>query len=283
MHRKRSLYISLLVLAIIVAAFYAWQSTQRLESLNELEIKLETEKANHDRTELYGIDSILLAENYSTALKLYKDLIKQENDYLEHALLLRTKVANKLMWLEAEYAKSLAAQEDSIPNEIDSISAVIHQSYLRKMDSLDFAISKAKMQVENLKTQLANQTGEGYIKFTNAKGKTIYYVGETQKQTAHGKGVGLYESGSRYEGDWFHNKRHGNGKFYWPDGEKYEGAYLNDKRDGFGTYYWQNGEMYRGQWKEDYRSGKGVFFGADGEVIAKGIWKQDELIEVNKD
>ena len=282
--QKRTLVLILsLLLSVFLTCYYAWKFSKIESNLISVEQELNNEKARHNKTELYQIDSILLKGNYKTALSAYRELENLGNDALSNDLNTRIKMVNKIITLQNELIKVDTLQNDSLSLKLDSISKEIHLSYLRKLDSTDFAISKAQMQIENLKTQLKNKSGEGYIKFTNAKGKIIYYVGETQKQTAHGKGVGLYESGSRYEGEWFHNKRHGLGKFYWPDGEKYEGAYLNDKRDGFGTYYWPNGEMYRGQWKEDYRSGKGVFFGADGEVIAKGIWKQDELIEVNKD
>lgn len=38
--------------------------------------------------------------------------------------------------------------------------------------------------------------------------------------------------GSRYEGQFLHDKMHGNGKFYDLNGIIYEGKWLNGKKDG---------------------------------------------------
>ena len=69
---------------------------------------------------------------------------------------------------------------------------------------------------------------------------------------------------------------------YWPDGEYYEGSYLNDERSGIGTYTWPNGDKFIGEWARDMRNGEGIFYNKKGEVIAKGSWKNDELVSVSK-
>ena len=72
------------------------------------------------------------------------------------------------------------------------------------------------------------------------------------------------------------------GSFYWPDGEHYEGTYRNDRRTGQGTYIWPTGEKFVGEWENDERNGEGVFYGPEGNVVARGTWKDDELVEVEE-
>ena len=39
----------------------------------------------------------------------------------------------------------------------------------------------------------------------------------------HGRGVSVFASGSRFEGDFQDDKQHGQGTYTWADGDKYEG------------------------------------------------------------
>ena len=42
-----------------------------------------------------------------------------------------------------------------------------------------------------------------------------------------GKGVCIYPSGSKFEGQWVANKKEGTGRMDWPDGDSYEGEWCH--------------------------------------------------------
>ena len=124
------------------------------------------------------------------------------------------------------------------------------------------------------------------VKFPNANGKR------------HGKGVRVWASGNKYEGDWADDKPHGKGVFTWSSGDKYVGQFLLGRKEGFGlcTFGDEDGSpytcpmgvdhtnrgrdgsrmcSYEGCFQNDFRSGKGVFKCANGTQYV-GEWFQDE-------
>lgn len=60
-------------------------------------------------------------------------------------------------------------------------------------------------------------------------------AGGCQQVASQGVGVFFYDSGGKYEGEWFENLRHGRGKMNFPNGDEYEGEWEVDKRSGFGV------------------------------------------------
>jgi antitoxin component YwqK of YwqJK toxin-antitoxin module len=154
---------------------------------------------------------------------------------------------------------------------------------IRAYDSLLFELQKSQVQVDMLKRKLEEEDDGNYLTFTNRKGNTAHYVGEVKNGKAHGQGIAILNTGSRYVGEWKNNMRHGQGAFFWPDGEFYQGSYKDDIRHGQGTYFWPSGEKFSGQWANDQRNGMGIFYGEDGSIVARGVWKNDELVEVDKE
>lgn len=45
-----------------------------------------------------------------------------------------------------------------------------------------------------------------------------------------------YETGEKYEGDYYNDQKNGVGKMTYADGNTYEGEWRNDKRQGYGKY-----------------------------------------------
>lgn len=146
-------------------------------------------------------------------------------------------------------------------------------------DSLTLMLRQAERQILELRARVRQTTGPNYLTFRSGEGNETYYVGEIANGKANGKGVALLSTGSRYEGEWMNNQKHGSGEFNWSDGARYEGAYINDKRSGQGTYYFPDGGVYTGAWKNGLRDGEGVFTNAKGKVVARGMWRKDELVE----
>jgi hypothetical protein len=230
--------------------------------------------------QLAKIDSLLLEGDYDGAIASYQTNLqtagKEDNMVIPLRIALAEKLRNKDISLNMAEVDETEKQ-DSLP-----VSRWSEETAIRKYDSLNFSLEKTKVQLARLKKQLQQKSYGEYLTFTSQKGNQLHYIGQVKNGKAHGFGVALLETGSRYEGEWENNQRHGEGTFYWPDGEYYVGTYQNDKRSGYGTYYWPNGEKYTGQWKDDKRSGTGKFYDAEGEIVAGGEWSDDKLVEVNE-
>lgn len=77
------------------------------------------------------------------------------------------------------------------------------------------------------------------------------------KKPQNGKGVFIFPSGNRYEGDWKDGKRHGSGILVMPSGDRYEGGFKKDEFSGYGIYTWKkSGQSYSGQWVNGNRHGE---------------------------
>ena len=93
-----------------------------------------------------------------------------------------------------------------------------------------------------------------------------YYIGAVNADgKRHGYGTYYWNSGSRYEGDWYLGDMHGHGTYYYKDGDKYEGEFYHDDRHGFGVFSYTSGARYEGEYRNDKRTGKGTYFYADGD------------------
>ena len=284
--RSKSLLITLVLLVISGGlALFFFVRTQGLQ--NQLEATRTTVEQQTKKeellTSLQGIDDFLLQGQYQQALKAYENQLASadstDSPYIEK----RIQLTKTLIAMRQTNNENTTSEDDT--TQIDSAAMATGPSpdEIRKFDSLLFAMEKVKVQLENAREQLKQKAFGEYLTFTNSKGNTIYYVGEVRNNKANGKGVALYSTGSRYLGAWKDNLRPGNGTFYWPDGERYQGNYVNDRREGVGTYFWPNGEKFAGGWENDRRNGKGAFYNEDGEIMASGVWKEDELVEVDKE
>ena len=62
--------------------------------------------------------------------------------------------------------------------------------------------------------------------------------------------------------------KHGFGTFTWESGNKYEGDYYLDLREGEGKMSWNDGSNYEGEWHKGLQNGQGCLTLADGRVKA---------------
>ncbi|WP_421807229.1 MORN repeat-containing protein [Flagellimonas sp.] len=278
--KKYTFFILLAVLAVGTVFFVAKSLKLKKELALTKEQNQTLTKKLESHEQLVKIDSLLLEGDYDGAIASYQTNLltagKENNMVIPLRIALAEKLRNKDISLNTAVVDETEKQ-DSLP-----VSRWSEETAIRTYDSLNFSLEKTKVQLARLKKQLQQKSYGEYLTFTSQKGNQLHYIGQVKNGKAHGFGVALLETGSRYEGEWENNQRHGEGTFYWPDGEYYVGTYQNDKRSGYGTYYWPNGEKYTGQWKDDKRSGTGKFYDAEGEIVAGGEWSDDKLVEVNE-
>ncbi len=270
------------VVGTLAAIFFVVKTNSLSKKLKEeAATTTELEKALNERDAYLAIDSMVVKGDYDNAIKAYSDQLATGPKTYDKDLRMRIALTQKLRSLGGA---ATSPKRDSLKAQLDSLKELpkIEAADIRDVDSLAFALQKAKVQVGRLQEQLKNRSQGEYLKFKSKKGNLLHYVGQVDQGKANGYGIALLETGSRYEGQWQDNERHGQGAFYWIDGEYYIGAYLDDKRSGEGTYFWPNGEKYVGQWKEDKRNGKGVFYSEKGKVVTSGVWKNDKLVSPDK-
>lgn len=272
--------LSLLVVSILIGG-YSFNKTQKLRrDLKEVQSRETVLTTQIDaQKKIQSIDELLVKGQYGAALKAYNHEISAKPADIPEDLKLRVTLAKKMILFSSN--KKILDSITKNKTELDSseVKAPVVTTEIRQYDSLSFALKKAKVQLGRMKRRLKNSSSGAYLTFKNTKKHQLHYVGQVSNKKANGYGIAVLDTGSRYEGEWQDNQRHGEGVFYWIDGQKYTGSYQNDRRSGMGTYYWPNGEKYVGQWKNDQRDGEGVFYAKDKSVIARGIWKNDKLVE----
>ncbi len=270
---KKTVFLYGLLALLGGTAFYlgtqVFSLQKQLSKAESREGDLDTYIKNNER--LLAIDSVLMEGKYSQAIESYTNTLNESKE-LKTVIPLRIALAQRLMERES---RTNANREDVMADSL--LVPELSSKEIRKMDSLNFALEKANIQLANMRNQLKEKSFGQYISFTSTKGTKLHYVGQVKNNKANGMGIALLETGSRYEGHWNDNEREGSGTFYWPDGEYYVGNYEDDMRTGQGTYFWPNGDKYVGEWKNDKRNGKGIFYNKDSKVITSGIWVNDKL------
>lgn len=270
--------LGLTVLGMTIIGIIGLKQHKKLKAQNKLITELEKELSA--QKELLSLDTLLVEGRYEEALNQYENHEALPIEDGQVAVGLRMAIAKKFLAFE-DHLAYVAAEKSKIADTLDVVEESVPTVKVDQLDSLNFALSKTKVQLTNLRRQLRQKSFGEYLTFTNEKGSQVHYVGKVKEGKANGYGIAILNTGSRYVGEWLNNQRHGQGTFYWKDGEYYEGNYTQDKRNGQGTYYWPNGEKYVGQWKDDQRSGKGAFYAKDGKLITSGVWENDEMITEN--
>lgn len=278
MKKKDYLLYALLIISTLLAIYLVVRTSSLQAELSKT--KAATENLNRyidNHKKLLEIDSMVMKGDYEKAIDSYSASLNTNKD-LNMGIPLRIALAKKLKENDAK-------KMSNTPNgQMDADSLLPNTATpqeIRSLDSLSFALEKARVQLGSMRKQLIEKSSGEYMSFTSKKGTDLHYVGEVKNKMANGMGIALLETGSRYEGQWKNNQREGEGTFYWPDGEYYVGHYEDDMRNGEGTYFWPNGDKYVGQWKDDKRNGKGSFFNADGSVVT-GNWVNDKLQNAEK-
>ena len=137
-------------------------------------------------------------------------------------------------------------------NLTNNINNNISNNIINKESNLNFNIDKSVLGNNNSIIEITEKI------FPDGKYKGIIINGKREIN-----GIMIYNSGSKYEGQWKDNKKHGKGIYYSYNknnniGIKYEGEFNNDKFEGKGIAIYSNGDIYNGEWKNNKQYGKGI-------------------------
>ncbi|KAF7803634.1 phosphatidylinositol 4-phosphate 5-kinase 7-like isoform X1 [Senna tora] len=110
-------------------------------------------------------------------------------------------------------------------------------------------------------------TGKGVIIWPSG----AKYEGEFSGNYLHGYGTFTTSSGSVYRGGWRLNAQHGIGRKEYSNSDNYEGLWKEGVQEGSGRYSWNNGNTYIGNWKNGKIDGRGVMKWANGDIF-DGSW-----------
>lgn len=154
---------------------------------------------------------------------------------------------------------------------LDTLRNILASQEQQNDELLD-EIEQLYLRIERL------QERHRFLQFTTSEGKAVRYYGAVENGKAHGMGMGSFEGGGVYEGEWKNGTRHGQGTYRWVSGDVYEGSFKNGRREGVGTYRFVSGERYEGDWKNDLRHGNGRFYSAEGKLLLDGPWKDDKFV-----
>lgn len=105
----------------------------------------------------------------------------------------------------------------------------------------------------------------------------IYYGQLIDGRPSDGRGIMVYASGNRYDGEYQNGQRSGCGTFTFINGRSYVGQFKADQFSGQGIWILENGDRYVGEFKDNHCSGQGTFIFANG-FSKSGIWEEGKLL-----
>ena len=164
---------------------------------------------------------------------------------------------------EEEYKKSLKRRKKILLGGLISLVGV---------EIIIAVMLGYKMQADNLYNRVLREyemRSYGQIQLTKG-----VYEGETDFGYFYGKGYFLFETGTKYTGEWEKNQLKGNGTLHVPNEGIYEGDFSSSQKNGKGTFTWDDGAEYVGEWKNDRMCGQGTYMTSDG-VNFSGTFKDN--------
>jgi len=109
----------------------------------------------------------------------------------------------------------------------------------------------------------------------------FYEVNRDICPARHGFGRYIWNKSMWYIGDWDKDRRHGNGKHLMSCGDLYEGSWVADCMHGKGVRIFGNGFRYEGDFYEDYLHGTGTMTAPDCSTWT-GTFNMENSMNVNE-
>lgn len=285
-------YIGYLLLTIIIALLSIWvwnlkhhpnfdesNRSVREAILNEMNAPSNVYSHSLYDTLMYG-KWIELAKgaNDTMLVMLLENLkmIQTNHSSSNQGMILQNNDKNKITVSQQDNNSSF---EKTFSNEKDSLEQVA--TWLAMKNELaESELEKFKKTSDSLLQILASKERQtGILFFNSPQGAKIQYVGEIKNGKASGFGMGIWQTGHKYEGLWSEGLKEGLGIYRFANGEVYHGEFSSNKRAGKGVYFFKNGDRYAGWWDEDIRVGVGAVFSKSDKIKKAGIWSNDRLTQ----
>ena len=289
--RIRNSVFGVYLISSLIFFYFLYTDNEAQEALfkRQLTIKNDTidsiQSVKDLQQKIISADNQYISSNYKEAKETYHDLLSETRD---------GDINHKNIKLRLDRISQIENNKDSLLSNIEDyqyslrIARENEEMLKTKLDSLSNLFSKEKAALtekyEAAKETIAEKDRKlnknekiKVLSFRNNKGNLIHYLGEVNNEMANGGGVGIFDTGGIYRGDWKDNQRHGEGTYEWKDGHKYEGSFVEGTREGQGTYYWSSGEKYVGQWKNGMRNGQGTLYDRDNNIQYEGKWVDDKV------
>lgn len=291
---KKTVFISITIIyAIAITIWLIWMFNKQNLFQKEFDKQLSEIKDKRDsikKRESFLQDFLVIDNNYilgqyAKAIEAYEEITTHkyktpfEQDLIDLRLNRINEILNNIDTLSADieayrFSLNKAKEEiDLLKQEQDSLIRIERS----EKEELNQKIAELNDEIKEKNRALNRKEKVQVISFRNDKGNLIHYLGEISEGKANGGGVGIWDTGGLYKGNWKDNQRHGEGTYTWKDGHKYEGNFVEGVREGQGTYYWSSGEKYEGEWKNNMRNGQGVLYDKDNNVSYDGLWVDDKI------
>lgn len=109
---------------------------------------------------------------------------------------------------------------------------------------------------------------------------TQYYGLFANGVPVDGRGIMVFDSGNRYDGEYRNGERQGCGTFTFANGRRYVGQFERDQFSGQGEWILENGDRYIGEFAANKCHGEGTFIFANGSSET-GMWRDGNLVDGN--
>ncbi len=162
----------------------------------------------------------------------------------------------------------------------NELQSVCHDNNCETVPSCEYSV---------LRQQYECKDGDKFWGFDidskgNRQGRGVYvwengskYEGEAKDDHWHGQGVKTYNDGSTHTGQYENDLPHGFGVYVSAEGWIYKGNFKEGMFDGQGEYTYPDGTRYVGQFLNDKFNGYGVMYYTDGTKQV-GLWVDDNYV-----
>jgi hypothetical protein len=110
------------------------------------------------------------------------------------------------------------------------------------------------------------------------KDGTRFYGKFADGAPADGRGIMVFNTGQRYDGDYRNGKRNGCGTMTFDENRRYTGQFKDDQFEGLGIWTLENGDRYIGEFHDNKCNGVGTFILKDGSSQS-GNWENGRLVD----
>jgi hypothetical protein len=122
---------------------------------------------------------------------------------------------------------------------------------------------------------LAEGYGKQYL-YVNGKETGGWFGGEIKNDSLNGKGIVVYASGTKEEGNFKDGELNGKGIVVYANGDKEEGNFEDGRLNGKGIIVYANGDKKEGNFEKGVLNGNGIINWKDG-TKKEGNFKDGEL------